>query len=293
MYEPLQFVLLKSQNNGISRNLPAVPKRFMSIITLTSDYGIIDHDVAALKGDLWKEIPDARVVDISHAVSPYNSMQAAYLISRTYRHYPEGSIHFVLVDAQQEKGKPYLLGEIEGHYFLAPDNGIIPLIASGSKIDRLTAIDMRNSEDAKDPHTVYTRVAGHLSRGGKSSVLGQEAKNAEALTPSRPTLKPEGNEVIAHVLHIDTFGNLVTNITRKWVVENCGNKKITVIARNKRITRIVDSYFEGPTEGELFCVYNSDGYLEVAVQKPGGKHINSACSLLGLQVNSNIFIELE
>lgn len=265
----------------------------MSIITLTSDYGIIDHDVAALKGDIWKEIPDARIVDLSHDVNPYSVMEAAYLVRRTFPHYPAGTIHFLLVDAQQEKDKNYLLAEIGGQYFLAPDNGIITLIASEEEIERITALDLRNNEDLKNPHQVFTRIAGHLAKGGTSSVLGQISKTHEVKAPSRPNHKQESNEIIAHIIHIDTFGNLVTNITRDWLREHTLGRKVTVVARNKRITRIVDSYIEGPTEGELFCVFNSDDYLEVAVQKPGGKYINSACSLLGMQVNSNIFIELE
>lgn len=293
MYEALQFVLLMSQNNGISRNLAAVHKRFMSLITLTSDYGIIDHDVAALKGDIWREMPEARIVDVSHAIAPYNIMQAAYLMGRTYKHYPEGTIHFLLVDALQSADKQYLLWEMAGQFFIGPDNGVLTLIDPNEKPTKVTALDLRNSKNINGLHSMYVQVAAHLMRGGKSSVLGQTSKNYEVKSPSRPTLKPDQLEVIAHVIHIDTFGNLVTNVSRKWLVENTSNKKLTVIARNKRITRLVENYHEGPTEGELFCVFNSDDLLEIAVQKPGGRNINSACSLLGLQVNSNIYIELQ
>ncbi len=293
MYEPLQFVLLMSQNNGISRNLSAVSKRFMSVITLTSDYGIVDHDVAALKGDIWRNMPNAQIVDISHDVAPYNIMQAAYLVGRTFHHYPEGTIHFILVDGLPDKNKPHLLWEMLGQFFIGPDNGVLSLIAPNEKPTRVIQIDLRNMKVEGDPYDIYTQVAAHLSRGGKASVLGQTAKDFEQKSASRPTLIPDRNEVIAHVIHIDTFGNLVTNLTKKWLVENTGTKKLTVIARNKRITRIVDAYNDGPTEGELFCVFNSDGYLEIAVQKPGGRMINSACSLLGLQINSNIYIELQ
>ncbi len=265
----------------------------MSIITLTSDYGIVDHDVAALKGDIWRESPEAKVIDISHGVEPYNIMQAAYLVRRTYPHYPAGSIHLMLVDAQQSTESNYLLAVIDDQYFLAPDNGILTLIADERSFDQLIALDLRNSEGISDAHAVYARICGHLLRGGKPSVLGQAAKNYVEKTPSRPTLRPDGSEIIGHVIHIDTFGNLVTNISRRWLKDNVGNKRMSIMVRNKRLKEIFESYYEGPTEGNVFAVFNSDGLMEIAVQKPGGKYVNSACSLLGLQVNSNIFIEIQ
>ncbi len=265
----------------------------MSIITLTSDYGIVDHDVAALKGDIWREAPGAQIVDISHGVSPYSILQAAYLVRRTFPHYPKGTIHLLLVDAQQKEGSNYLLAVLDGQYFLAPDNGIITLLANGKKFEQIIAIDMRNSKGVEDAHDVYSQVCGHLLRGGQPSVLGQAAKNMVEKSPSHPTLRPDGSEIVGHVIHIDTFGNLVTNVSKQWLIDHVSGKQLTILARNKRLTKIYDSYVEGPTEGSVFAVYNSDGLLEIAVQRPGGKLINSACSLLGLQVNSNIFIEVQ
>lgn len=293
MYDQVQFVLLSTQNNGISRNLPAVSERFMSIITLTSDYGITDHDVAVFKGQLLSGGTDVRIVDISHEVSPYNIMQAAYLAERSYMRFPEGSIHMILVDAEQGSERPPLVARINNRYFIAGNNGILSLIHPQEEWDSIIAVDLRNSGDIHHVEDIFAKTAAHIGNGGKIEVLGRPPGDFVTRTPSRPSVRQDGSGIIANVLHIDTFGNLVTNVSRKWLSDKAGNHRIVIVARNKRITRLVDSYFEGPTEGELFGVFNRDGMLEIAVQRPAGRDNNSAWSLLGLQVNSNIFIEFE
>lgn len=265
----------------------------MNLITLTSDYGIADHDVAAFKGHLFSEVPGAQVIDISHEVAPYNIMEAAYLVRRTYKRFPKGSIHLILVDAHQEADKHFMVLELDGQYFVAADNGVLSLIAPDTNAIKLIAVDFRNTNETLDPEDAIIRIARHLSSGGKPEVLGQPARDFVHKSVSKPSLKPDGSGIIAHVIHIDTFGNLVTNVTRQWLSENAKNVKLAIFVRNKRITQIVDSYYEGPSDGNLMGVFNRDDILEIAAQKPSGKFVNSAYSLLGLEVNSNIFIEFE
>lgn len=265
----------------------------MNLVTLTSDYGNADHDIAAFKGQLLSDTPNSQIIDVSHAVSPYNVMQAAYLLGRTYKRFPAGTVHIILVDAYQGNDKNYLVAQIEGQYFVAADNGVLTLIAPDTPFEKIVAVDLRNTNQNLYPEDALAQIGAHLLKGGKPDVLGQPARDYTVKSASRPTLKTDGNGIIANVIHIDTFGNLVTNVTRKWLKDHVGDRKLIVVARNKRITRLVDSYFEGPTEGELFGVFNRDGHLEIAVQKPAGKFKNSACSLLGLHVNNNIFIEFE
>lgn len=265
----------------------------MNLITLTSDYGIADHDAAAFKGQLLSVAPDSQIIDISHAVSPYNVMQAAYLVNRTYKRFPPESIHIILVDAYQGKNRNYLVAEVDGQYFIAADNGVLSLIAPDNTTKKIIAVDLRNTNESLDPEDAFARIVTHLAKGGRPGVLGQPARNYVVNSISRPTSKTDGSGIAAHVIHIDTFGNLITNITRSWLKDNVGDRKFAVLARNKRITKFVDAYADGPTGGDYFGVFNRDGHLEIAVHKPAGKYSNSACSLLGLQVNSNIFIEFE
>lgn len=291
MYEPLQFVLLMSQNNGISRKITAAPKLFMTLITITSDYGTTDHDVAVFKAGLFSTVNDIQIVDISHEVSPFNTMQAAYLARRSFRHFPEGSIHLILVDAEWNPNRSYLLASIDGRYFVAADNGVLSLIAPEKQFDQLVSIDLRNGEGLQSTRGVFTQVAAHLARGGKPGVLGRSPREIVTNNPMRPSMGEQ--RATGTVIHIDNYGNLITNFTRKWLKEVGGGRTPVIIARNKRFKGIQEGYQAPQQEGDIFALYNSDDMVEIAAWIPANEKRNSACSLLGLQVNSNVFIEFE
>ena len=102
----------------------------MSIITLTTDFGTKDHFVGAVKGTIYHELPDARIVDISHHISPFNITETAYILKNAYKSFPEGSIHIIGVDSELNAENKHIALKLDNHYFICPDNGVISLLTS-------------------------------------------------------------------------------------------------------------------------------------------------------------------
>ena len=100
----------------------------MSIITLTTDFGMKDYFVAAIKGAIYTDLPDAKIVDITHNISPFNITETAYIIKNAYTHFPKGSIHIIGVDSESNQENKHIAIQLDGHYFIGTDNGIISLL---------------------------------------------------------------------------------------------------------------------------------------------------------------------
>ncbi len=102
----------------------------MAIITLTTDYGHKDHFVGALKGAIYRELSDVKIVDISHSIAPFNIQECAYLLKNSYKSFPEGTIHIVGVDSELTPENEHIVVFVDGHYFISANNGVICLITS-------------------------------------------------------------------------------------------------------------------------------------------------------------------
>ena len=109
----------------------------MSIITLTTDFGLKDHFVGAIKGTVYSELPDARIVDISHLISPFNIAETAYILKNAYKSFPEGSIHIIGVDSELNEENNLIALYLDNHYFICPNNGVISLLASEIKPEKI------------------------------------------------------------------------------------------------------------------------------------------------------------
>jgi S-adenosyl-L-methionine hydrolase (adenosine-forming) len=248
----------------------------MGCITLLSDLGLQDASVASVKGILLQHLPQLPIIDISHYVEPYHRQQAAYLISASYIHFPKGTCHIVACDIFAERA-PMILFERDGHYIIAPDNGI-PALAFGREIaDVWKCMEAKDTDNLKDWMHTAAGIAARLQTNPPAS-LGLEATTlAHAPTNLRPRI--EGNTVECHVIHIDRFENVVINITREEFERLGRNRPFNIeFARNEVISELSNSYFD-VREGEKLCRFNNAGYLEISINR--GK----AASLLGLKLS--------
>ncbi|MBT8183379.1 MAG: SAM-dependent chlorinase/fluorinase, partial [Eudoraea sp.] len=109
----------------------------MAVITLTTDFGLKDHFVGAIKGTIYRELADARIVDISHDISPFNIHECAYLLKNSYKAFPEGTIHIVGVDSEPTKENQHIAVLVDGHYFISANNGVVSLITSEIKPEKV------------------------------------------------------------------------------------------------------------------------------------------------------------
>lgn len=275
----------------------------MPIITLTSDYGTVDHRVAAIKGNILQLNPDCRLVDISHQIGAYNLVQTAYIIKNAYVNFPKESIHIISVDSFFHKDRKNILVKADGHYFIAADNGLLSLIFHDLKPESIYEITINNrfDDDVKFASVdIFAPVAAHLSNGGLPELIGRKIKEYKEITFQKPYFKETENIMIGEVMYVDNFGNCVTNIPRNYFEKtavNFNNFEINIrniLLKNihRKYTDIVTDW-EKETEyhGKASAIFNEQDLLEITIYK--GTNRNGANTLFGLKVGDKIYIQFE
>lgn len=273
----------------------------MSIITLTTDFGLKDHSVAAVKGALYSEIEQAHVVDISHLISPFNIIEAAYVIKNAYHNFPDGSVHIIGVDSELTPENKHIAVFLDKHYFICANNGIVSLIASEIKPDKIVEINIHKAFDTNfTVLDVFLKVAGHILRGGKLEVIGKPIDELKQLKYLEPQVNSIENQVIGHVVYIDNFGNVVTNIKKPFFESLLKGREYVISARHVEFKTIYESYSEAINfdlpphkrgdDGKKLALFNASGYLELAIYKSNPQLYGGASSLFGLEVMDTITI---
>ena len=192
----------------------------MSIITLTTDYGLKDHFVGALKGKILSEHSAAILIDISHDIDPFNTAEASYIIGASYKNFPIGTVHLIGVDAELNKENQHIAIQWNDHFFICADNGILSMLIQKIKPQKMVAITIhdRLPVDATDLD-VFVTVACHLSKGGLLNVIGKEIDSIKQITELQPVVAADKNSIKGYIIYIDHFGNVVTNISKKLFLE--------------------------------------------------------------------------
>ncbi len=182
---------------------------YMSLITLTTDFGTKDHFVGAVKGAIYTELPDARIVDITHEISPFSITETAYILKNSYKSFPEKSIHIVGVDAELSTENKHIAILLDNHYFICPDNGIISMIASEINPTQIVEINIHDRVESSFPVLdVFVQVACFIARGGSLGVIGKEIQTYKKMTEIQPKINANETQIIGSVIYIDNYGNL-------------------------------------------------------------------------------------
>lgn len=245
------------------------------LFTLTSDFGTQDFYAGALKGALLRQCPEARLVDISHAIKPFDIVQAAFVVQHAYPEFPEGTVHLIGVNCVYDAQFRFVAARHKGHYFIAPDNGILTLL-----FEQLPEADVRELPLSENGHfpvkNAFAAAAAKLGAGQPLESLGSPAGPLLQRISLQPVLLP--GRIRGTVIHIDNFENVVINI-RRDVLEKAANKRTFSLyfKRNDPITLLGNNYCDVPV-GEPLCLFNSAGFLEIAI------NMGRAASLLGLKV---------
>lgn len=273
----------------------------MAIITLTTDFGHKDHFVGAIKGTIYKELPDAKIVDISHSISPFNIQECAYILKNSYKAFPEGTIHIVGVDSEPSPENQHIAVLVDGHYFISANNGVICLITSEIKPEKIVEINIPNPQHGSFPVLdVFVKVACHISRGGTLEVVGKPFNLLKDIKEFSPRITDNGNTIIGSVIYIDNYGNVVTNIQKSLFEAYRKGRKFELQARNKKISQIHHKYGDivnfdleknqRKGAGDLLALFNSSDYIELAIYKSDLKTVGGASTLLGLDYRDTILI---
>lgn len=273
----------------------------MPIITLTTDFGEKDHFVGAVKGAIYSEMEDAKIVDISHGISPFHLQEAAYIIQNAYKSFPSGTIHIIGVDSELNPENKHIAVYMDGHYFVCADNGIISMLTSEMRPDKIVEINIHDRLISNFPVLdVFVKVASHIARGGTLDVIGKQISEIKELTGIRPAVSNSLDQIYGTIIYIDNYGNAISNITKKLFEEIGRGRDFVINARTVNIRKIHTHYsdainFENPIEkreedGKKLALWNSSNYLELAIYKSSSKTVGSASSLFGLEYRDPIMV---
>ncbi len=257
----------------------------MPIITLTTDWGPKDHYAAAVKGKLYSQIPDLKIVDISHQVAPFSIEQAAFIFKNCYQNFPEGTIHILGVSTEESDKSPHTALFHKGHYFIGADCGIFSMIFDDQpeKIVELT-IPQDSDSFTFSTYNRFVNAALHLANGNAIEDLGDIRDKITIKLQFKPAT--DKDTIKGMVIYIDAYENLVTNITQDLFKLVGKGRKYHVLLRGEKINKIYQSYNDVPI-GEIVVIFGSNGHMEIAMNH------GNASSLLGISLNDSIMIEFE
>jgi hypothetical protein len=254
----------------------------MAIITLTSDWGSTDYYAAAVKGALLSRLPNATIVDITHEIEPYNISQAGFTLKNCYRSFPPGTIHIIAVDTIESLENPHVVVKAEGQYFISTDNGIFSHILDG-KFDEAVIIDVPQDTDfftfaARDR---FAKVAVMIANGEPLSNIG--ARREQLNRGGAFCAVTHGNTIEGVVMYIDSYENLITNISKEVFEAERRGRDFTIMVKGDLYTvdKISDSYLDVDIV-DLVAIFGTHGYLELALNKA------PLASLCGIELASVI-----
>lgn len=248
----------------------------MPLLTLTSDIGHQDFLIGAVKGQLLQTNETFNVVDISHNLSPFNYPQAAYVCRNAIKNFPAGTFHLVLVNLFDERPEHMLLAEHNGQYIGCADNGLLTMILEEipQKVVAL-ALDKNQQKNTIYCTSIFAKAFNELSNGKKIEETGDAGISIQVKNPLRPML---GNDYIeGQIIFIDNFENVIVNINKDEFEEQRKGRSFKIVFKRDEVIDNISETYADVNEGEKLALFNSAGYLEIAINK------GNAAGLLGLQ----------
>jgi S-adenosylmethionine hydrolase len=235
----------------------------VAIVTLTTDFGTSDGYVGAMKGVLLQRAPNATIVDITHDIARHDVVAAAFALAQSAPHFPRGTIHVVVVDPGVGGQRLPVAVDDGSNLFIGPDNGVFSLAApSPTAAYAIEAPGFRAEAPSSTFHgrDIFAFCAGRLADGASVADAGPSVELLGAL-PFRGDQRGDGDSVFARVIHVDRFGNLITDFRGDKLPANP-----RFHARGRRITALSQTY-ESVGKGELLVYVGSGGTIEIAVRE--------------------------
>ena len=251
-----------------------------AIITLLTDFGTQDYFVGAMKGAILSINPHATIVDITHEIPPQDIQAAAFNLLASYKDFPAGTIHLAVVDPGVGSDRRAILVECANQFFIGPDNGLFSWISE--REGKFSAWQITNEEFFRSPisatfhgRDVFAPVAAGLSNGRAPGELGPPLDNIVMLAPLLP--RTTGDSIEGSIIHIDRFGNCITNLTSEHINEERIAAGAKMIVSSKEITSIRRFFADqSASNDELFMLVGSAGFVEIAAQNASAARTLSA-----------------
>jgi hypothetical protein len=256
----------------------------MAIITLTTDLGDKDIYQAALKGSILKLLPAVSIIDITNSVTAFDVQQAAFILKNSFYYFPDNTVHLIGIDTVFSTNTKYLAIRYKNHYFVGADNGIFSLMFTDEPAE---IVEINIMQDLKFLHfplaDIFVKAACHLANGGKLNEIGIPINDVEKKMNLQPVI--EKNLLKGAVIYIDSFQNVITNITKDIFNKVQQGRRFTLsFKRNETISQLSWHYNEVP-EGEKLCLFGISDHLEIAINK------GNASGLLGLNLGDSVIID--
>lgn len=256
----------------------------MAIITLLSDYGECDHYVAAVKAKILSINSGIRLVDISHQITSCDIAHAAHVIGSVFRDFPKGTVHFIGVNGTGQADDKLIALELEGHFFVGADNGLFGLITDQTA---RYVVDLNAVKPIDSPFPgkrILAAAAARLASGTALTDLGPPVQEYKRMLPRQ--LKANKELIMGHVLRVDHYGNLLTNIDRHTFDILSKDKNYSIKIGRELVSRIQTQVYQVEA-GDLFILFNDRGFMEIGINQ------GRACDLLGVGYDGVVMVRFE
>lgn len=253
----------------------------MPIVTLLTDSGEVDFYVAAIKAKILSVNPGLRIEDISHKISSCDIGHGAFVLRSVFRDFPKGTVHLVGVDAAGNKGDSFIALQMEDHFFVGVDNGLLGMLTDKPHQNLIELNSVAPIETTFPEKDILALAAAKLASGVFITDLGKPLATYKKMTDRH--VKATKKSILGHVIRVDNFGNLITNIHKDTFETLSKNKSYTIFVGREKFRRVNTNYSQADP-GECFLFFNSLGLLEVGIYK------GIANELLGLSYDSPVNI---
>ncbi|MGI9545159.1 MAG: SAM hydrolase/SAM-dependent halogenase family protein [Cyclobacteriaceae bacterium] len=256
----------------------------MAIITLTTDFGESDHYVGAVKGKIASLNPGIQVVDITHEIEHFDLAHGSFVLRSVFREFPAGTVHLVAVDSIGPAETKFIAVKLEDHFFVCPDNGLLGLV-SDKEADLVIELHDPNKQKSAFPaRDIFTPAAVHLASGKDIHDLGKPLPEIKKMLGR--VLRATKKQLTGHVVRVDHYGNLITNIEQEIFFKLKEDRKFKLVFGRENVSRIHQS-IQDTSSGDCFVIFNSLGFLEIGINK------GNAAQLLGLRFDTPVTVVFE
>ncbi len=261
----------------------------MAIITLTTDLGTTDSYLTSVKGTIYSQLEEVKVIDISNHIEPFNIQQAAYILRNCFKDFPSGTVHIVSVDDELSITNEHLAIKAQEHYFIGADNGFFSLLFNEIKPEKIIKLTISLTSNCMTfaAKNIFAPAACHLARGGTMEIIGTTINDFEVKKMAlKAVLQP--NIIRGSVIYIDTYGNAITNISKNEFEQIRKGRSFRILfgREDEMITELSTKYMD-VTTAEKLALFGENNQLQIAINK------GNASKLLGLRLYEIIRIEFK
>ena len=261
----------------------------MAIITLTTDLGTTDSYLTSVKGAIYSQLEEVKIIDISNNIEPFNIQQAAYILRNCFKDFPSGTVHIVSVDDELSITNEHLAIMAQEHYFIGADNGFFSLLFNEIKPEKIIKLTISLTSNCMTfaAKNIFAPAACHLARGGTMEIIGTTINDFEV---KKMELKAvlQSNIIRGSVIYIDTYRNAITNISKNEFEQIRKGRSFRILfgREDEMITELSTKYMD-VTTAEKLALFGENNQLQIAINK------GNASKLLGLRLYEIIRIEFK